>query len=158
MVTNLFEVEHGIVAEAEQILANDRFSPDEARHAYAALLQSYRKLLSSSERLVRIGDRTERELAELADKQRAATDEICAKNRELETLSVKLAKYLSPQIYQSIFSGRQDVAIAARRKKLSVLFADLVGFTEITEHAQPVLDRDVRCRHRSRRDNRQICR
>ena len=136
-MTNLFDVEHRIVAEAERTLANGHFATDEARHAYAALLNSYRKLLSSAERLVRIGDRTERELADLAHKQRAASDEISAKNRELETLSVKLAKYLSPQIYQSIFTGRQEVTIAARRKKLSVLFADLVGFTEITERLEP---------------------
>ncbi len=48
-----------------------------------------------------------------------------------------LAKYLSPQVYQSVFSGRQAVEIARRRKKLSVLFADLADFTGISERLQP---------------------
>jgi class 3 adenylate cyclase len=51
------------------------------------------------------------------------------KNRELESLSSKLSKYLSPQVYSSIFSGQQEVRLASQRKKLTVLFIDIVGFT-----------------------------
>jgi class 3 adenylate cyclase len=50
----------------------------------------------------------------------------------LEGLSAKLSKYLSPQVFESIFSGKQEVRIASQRKKLTVFFSDIVGFTETT--------------------------
>jgi class 3 adenylate cyclase len=36
-------------------------------------------------------------------------------------------------VYASIFQGRQQVEIASNRKKLTVFFSDIVGFTETTE-------------------------
>ena len=55
------------------------------------------------------------------------------RTQALESLSVKLSKYLSPQIYASIFKGQQQVEIASKRKKLTVFFSDLSGFTETAE-------------------------
>jgi adenylate cyclase len=52
---------------------------------------------------------------------------------KLEDLSLKLARYLSRQIYQSIFEGRQDARIGCSRKKLTVFFSDIVGFANQTE-------------------------
>jgi len=52
---------------------------------------------------------------------------------EIEKISNQLSKYLSPQIYQAIFSGEQEVDIVSRRKKLTVFFCDIVGFTSITD-------------------------
>ena len=48
-------------------------------------------------------------------------------------LSTKLSKYLSPQIYNSIFTGAQGVEIATNRKKLTIFFSDVVNFAETTE-------------------------
>lgn len=62
--------------------------------------------------------------------------EIEGKNQELTTLSNKLSKYLSPQVYTSIFSGQQDVKLASKRKKLTVLFSDIVGFTSATDRME----------------------
>jgi CheY-like chemotaxis protein len=42
--------------------------------------------------------------------------------RKLEDLSLKLARYLPRQVYQSIFEGRQDSRIGCSRKKLTVVF------------------------------------
>ena len=53
--------------------------------------------------------------------------------RQLDDLSTKLSKYLSPQVYGSIFRGEHDGEITSRRKKLSVYFSDIVGFTSTTE-------------------------
>jgi PAS domain S-box-containing protein len=60
-------------------------------------------------------------------------EDLTQKSTALEAVSSKLAKYLAPQVYESIFTGRQDVAIASKRKKLSICFSDIVGFTEITD-------------------------
>src|SRR5262245_61557378 len=65
-------------------------------------------------------------------------------NRELETanqflatLSMKISRYLSPQIYKSIFSGEKDVIIHTERKKLTIFFSDIKDFTAATERLQP---------------------
>jgi adenylate cyclase len=54
-------------------------------------------------------------------------------HRRLEDLSLKLGRYLSRQVYQSIFEGRQDARIGGNRKKLTVFFSDIVGFANQTE-------------------------
>ena len=48
-------------------------------------------------------------------------------------LSTKLSKYLSPQVYSSIFTGQRSVEIASNRKKLTVFFSDIVDFTATTD-------------------------
>jgi class 3 adenylate cyclase/HAMP domain-containing protein len=60
-------------------------------------------------------------------------EELAEKSAALENLSGKLAKYLSPQIYESIFSGAQEAGIASKRKKLTVFFSDIASFTETTD-------------------------
>jgi adenylate cyclase len=62
--------------------------------------------------------------------------ELASKTTMLESLSSKLAKYLPPQIYKSIFAGEQDVEIAPKRKKLTVFFSDIAGFTDTVEALQ----------------------
>ena len=57
--------------------------------------------------------------------------------KKIEELTTKLSRYLSPQVYQSIFSGKQNVKIEAYRKKLTVFFSDIKGFTEITDRLEP---------------------
>jgi class 3 adenylate cyclase len=58
-------------------------------------------------------------------------------NDFLASISMKIAKYISPQIYKSIFSGQRDVAIATERKKLTIFFSDIQDFTATTERLQP---------------------
>ncbi len=57
-------------------------------------------------------------------------------NQSLENVSQQLAKYISPQLYQAIVSGQQEVRVESRRKKLTVFFSDIVGFTETTDQLQ----------------------
>ncbi len=52
---------------------------------------------------------------------------------ELENLSEKLGKYLSPTVYDSIFSGEKDVRIESYRKMLTICFTDIAGFTSTAE-------------------------
>lgn len=58
------------------------------------------------------------------------------KTEALEQLSSKLAKYLSPQVYDSIFSGKQEVKVASTRKKLTVFFSDIASFTETADRLE----------------------
>ena len=57
-------------------------------------------------------------------------------NGTLENVSQQLAKYVSPQLYRSIIDGEQNVAIESTRKKLTVFFSDIAGFTEITDQLE----------------------
>lgn len=60
-------------------------------------------------------------------------EKVRERTHALEGLTAKLAKYLSPQVYSSIFSGQNDVRVETRRKKLTVFFSDIKGFTEMTD-------------------------
>jgi class 3 adenylate cyclase len=63
-------------------------------------------------------------------------EDLTKKSNALEQLSNQLAKYLSPQVYDSIFSGKQEVKLVSNRKRLTVFFSDLVAFTETTERLE----------------------
>ena len=55
----------------------------------------------------------------------------------LRSLAGKLSHYLPPQVYQSIFEGRQEVAIQAERKLLTIFFSDIKDFTQTTDEMEP---------------------
>ena len=57
-------------------------------------------------------------------------------NAILSNVSGQLAKYISPQLYQSIINGERDVTIDSKRKKLTIFFSDIVGFAEITNQLE----------------------
>ena len=69
--------------------------------------------------------------------RKQAEEEIAEKNQMLEDLSTKLSHYLSPQVFESIFSGERDAAISTDRKKLTVFFSDIKDFTATTEDLEP---------------------
>ncbi|WP_396586690.1 adenylate/guanylate cyclase domain-containing protein [Bermanella sp. R86510] len=53
-----------------------------------------------------------------------------------QNLSHKVAKYISPQIWESIFSGNKEVRLETQRKKLVVFFSDIKGFTALSEQIE----------------------
>ena len=59
--------------------------------------------------------------------------ELTEKNELLADLSSKLAKFLPPQLYNSIFTGMHTTRVAAKRKKLTVFFSDIANFTETAD-------------------------
>jgi class 3 adenylate cyclase/ABC-type amino acid transport substrate-binding protein len=73
---------------------------------------------------------------EIAERE-AVEVQLAHKTHELEVLSNKLSKYLSPQVYKSIFSGELDTKIVTQRKKLTVFFSDIKDFTATTEDMEP---------------------
>jgi class 3 adenylate cyclase len=111
----------------------------------------FRRLDSMRDRLVQYADR--REIGErdprpdeIGEISRALTDymatideqegALASKTKDLENLSTRLAKYLSPQVYDSIFTGKQQVTLESNRKKLTVFFSDIVGFTELADQLE----------------------
>ena len=77
--------------------------------------------------------RAEEEIREAKRRADVASELASEKNRALESLSTKLSKYLSPQVYSSIFIGQRNVEIASSRKKLTVFFSDIADFTGTTD-------------------------
>jgi PAS domain S-box-containing protein len=77
--------------------------------------------------------RAEEDVREAKRELESATERITQQKRELEILSTKLSKYLSPQVYSSIFTGQRGVEIASYRKKLTIFFSDIADFTATTE-------------------------
>lgn len=135
-ITDLFHNEDLILKRADAVLAHADFADEETETTVAELLDEYRKLLRTARRMMRLSDRNEAKLNDMADRQRIGAEKLAQKNRELEVLSSKLAKYLSPQLYKSIFAGDQEVHLASARKKLTVFFSDIVGFTSITDQLE----------------------
>ena len=79
--------------------------------------------------------RKERE--ELILQKERDSEVIKEKSLQLENLATRLAKYLSPQIYQSIFEDKEMVDSKHSRKNLTIFFSDIVKFTDITDTTEP---------------------
>ena len=59
------------------------------------------------------------------------------KSRQLESLATRLAKYLSPQIYQSIFENKTEGEQTHARKNLTIFLSDIVKFTDLADTLEP---------------------
>jgi class 3 adenylate cyclase/DNA-binding response OmpR family regulator len=70
------------------------------------------------------------------DKERL-TKELEINIERLNGINYKLSKYLSPQLYASIFESKQSnnsqIDIESKRKKLTIFFSDIKDFTQTTE-------------------------
>jgi PAS domain S-box-containing protein len=78
----------------------------------------------------------QKKLAKKASSLQELNEEVKSKNEQLQALSNKLAKYLSRQVYTNIFEGKKDVKIESYRKKLTIFFSDIQGFTELTDRVE----------------------
>ena len=76
---------------------------------------------------------------ELINLNQQAYDSLKEKNTKLEKISNRLAKYLSPQIYKNIFETDSEYANSYKRKKLTVFFSDIKGFTDLSDSLDPDL-------------------
>ena len=73
----------------------------------------------------------------LLEQQLKNQELIAAKTRELERLANRLAQHLSPQIYETIFSGKESEIDTYTRKNLIVFFSDIVHFTDMSDSLEP---------------------
>jgi|TARA_Y100000310_G_scaffold328621_1_gene397046 class 3 adenylate cyclase len=63
-------------------------------------------------------------------------NEISVTRDQFAVLTDKLRKYISPQVYRSIFEGDREAIVHTSRKKLVVFFSDIEGFTELTDNME----------------------
>ncbi len=131
----LFANEEAIIAAAQARLA-EPFGSDADKANFDQLLKDYEKLLKITWRFMRLSDRNENELAASVEREKLVKAELTEKNAELEAISNKLGKYLSPQVYASLFAEDNSVELASKRKKITVFFSDLHGFTQITDRLE----------------------
>lgn len=127
---DLYHEEMKILSRGKALVSQ---SPPDLRKLgenYAFLLQSYEKMFNQLKKLIKISDKQQYKLTRL-------NEELKAKNEKLNSLSGKLSKYLAPQIYDQLFSGKQDATITSTRKYLTIFFSDIINFTVITEHLEP---------------------
>ena len=60
-------------------------------------------------------------------------NELVDQNEKLDSLQVRMKKYLSPQLYSILLGANADTTINHRRKKLTIFFSDIVNFSKITD-------------------------
>ena len=130
MAFDLFEKEQAVIDNAKALLGDGGIVDEAVAREFGDLIKAYEKLFKSTRRLIRLSDRSEAELNRVAQS-------LDAKNQMLEGLSSKLSKYLSPQVYKSIFTGEQSVALETKRKKLTIFFSDIKDFTATTDDLEP---------------------
>jgi PAS domain S-box-containing protein len=63
--------------------------------------------------------------------------ELQTHSAQMESITKKLGRYLSPQLFQKIFRGEDITTMATHRKKLTVFISDIKDFTEIVEKTEP---------------------
>ena len=82
-------------------------------------------------------DKLRREKEYLVEEQLKNQNIIKQKSERLEEISKRLASYLSPQVYESIFQSDGNNSKRHQRKNLTVFFSDIVSFTELSDTLEP---------------------
>lgn len=59
------------------------------------------------------------------------------KEREKQAIQNLFQRYVSPAVVDRLIDGRENLALGGRRQEVSVLFADIRGFTAFSEHLIP---------------------
>jgi methyl-accepting chemotaxis protein len=89
----------------------------------ALAVEVFRESMAAARRYDEERREAEQEIREARDAAEAANESLDEKNTMLEGLSSKLSKYLSPQVYETIFTGAGVVVLRTERNKLTFLFS-----------------------------------
>ncbi|HYN56551.1 MAG TPA: response regulator [Motilibacterales bacterium] len=87
-------------------------------------------------RIKRYHDTIARQAVELADWNRELEERVSRQVEELERVS-RLRRFLSPQVAELVLSSGDSAFADGHRRDITVLFADLRGFTAFAETAEP---------------------
>lgn len=96
------------------------------------LLARVRSLL----RVKRYHDTIEAQAAELAEWNAELESRVSAQVEELERVG-RLRRFLSPQVAELVMTAGEDSVAEGHRREITVVFADLRGFTPFAETAEP---------------------
>ena len=132
---DLYARENALIEEAVNALSSG--SVDTLDDYAKRLLEQLKLTLSENQQLVRHADRQQAKLVDLNRNLKLKTKEVEQRGKAFEELSIKLSKYLPPQIHKALFSGQHDAKVATQRKKLTVFFSDIKEFTTSAESLQP---------------------
>ncbi|MGH8694833.1 MAG: adenylate/guanylate cyclase domain-containing protein, partial [Burkholderiales bacterium] len=69
--------------------------------------------------------------------QRLQEARLADAHQQLERSSQLIRRYVPSQVADAILAGREETASRHERRKLTIFFSDLVGFTEIAEELEP---------------------
>jgi class 3 adenylate cyclase len=98
----------------------------------AELLARVRSLL----RIKRYHDTIEAQAAELAEWNRLLEQRVDEQVRELERVG-RLKRFLAPQLVDVVLSSGDESFLTSHRREITVVFADLRGFTAFAETDEP---------------------
>lgn len=87
-------------------------------------------------RIKRYHDTVERQAGELAAWNRQLEERVRHQVAEIERMS-RLRRFLSPQVAESVLGHGEEALGAGHRRDITVVFADLRGFTAFAEAAEP---------------------
>ena len=108
----------------------DDFIPKPFNHD--ELLTRVRSLL----RIKRYHDTIKAQAAELAELNRTLEERVQAQVAELGRLR-RLRRFLSPQLADAVVSSGDETILLSHRRQVAVLFADLRGWTDFVNAAEP---------------------
>lgn len=145
---NIFKAEYDFVNHAERIAARTDVAPDTLTREFKQLTEQYRTLLEQAIKLTRISDSMQRKLIKTQEdlermnsqlfeaygqvsKQQASLSEAYRNLEEAQQKSSALLHNILPDAIAERLK-RGETLIADTFPEVSVLFADIVGFTAIS--------------------------
>jgi class 3 adenylate cyclase len=84
--------------------------------------------------------RTSDELGLVGDALRGAARDLTASEAQIQkeiAIRTDLGRYVAPQIVERVVRREQDMGLGGTRRRITVLFADVVGFTPLTNKLDP---------------------
>ena len=120
--------------DQEKVNAIDAGADDFVAKPFAQpeLLARVRSLV----RIKRYHDTIARQAVELADWNRELEERVSRQVEELERVS-RLRRFLSPQVAEMVLTAGDGSFVEGHRRNITVVFADLRGFTGFAETAEP---------------------
>lgn len=112
---DVFSKENEQLENAEKICKNGDITREELHKEYWTLKKTFKRLLSQTKKLTRVSD---------------------SQHNKLNRILRRLMRYVSYQLYQKITQGKEDIEILTSRKKLTVFFSDIKGFSVISSHME----------------------